>query len=547
MGNGTQTPSATPVPVTGLTNVVAVSAGYFYDLALKADGSVWAWGSGGFGVLGQADQDQNSHLTPVQVAGLSSGVVAISAGDYTALALKSDGLVLGWGRGDFGQLGQSVSQYAFVPTPVTGLSSNVAAVAAGDTQTLALRNDGSVVALGLNAAGELGDGTTIERNTPVAVSGLSSGVTQIVAGHITSYAVKSDGSVWAWGFNQNGQVGDGTATDRHVPVAVSTLSSGVTKIIGGDTQALAIKADGTLAEWGYANAGDGTQDVFHFTPVLVPGLTGVTAAAGGVYISFAVVGTFHQDATPPTVTLVEPAAHQSFALGAFELVGFACQDDWAMQSCVGSVANGSLIDTSTVRSGSVTVTATNQFGHVTTVTHDYTVDDTTRPTVTIASPADGAAVRVGESVTANYSCSDNLAVATCIGDVANGAAIDTSTPGSHSFSVTVTDQAGNSTTVTYSYTVDSTDPTVTIARPVGGCDLRGRPVGDRELRVCGRGGWFRSRVVCGHGRRREPDRHVPRVRTRSRSPRRTISGNTTTVNRSYDVRRACSTTLRRRS
>ncbi len=155
--------------------------------------------------------------------------------------------------------------------------------------SLALKSDGTLRAWGRNASGELGDGTTTDRSTPVQVSGLSS-VTALAAGgnagdtEAHSLAVKSDGTVWAWGSNSNGQLGDGTTTGRSTPVQVSGLS-GVSGVAASYRHSLALKSDGTVRGWGFNQnyqLGDSTT-TDRSTPVQVSGLTGVTAVAAGSY------------------------------------------------------------------------------------------------------------------------------------------------------------------------------------------------------------------------------------------------------------------------
>ncbi len=160
-------------------------------------------------------------------------------------------------------------------------------VKAGGWHTLGLKSDGTVWAWGNNGSGRLGDGTTTDRHTPVQVNGLS-GVTAIAGGWHYTIAMKSDGTVWAWGYNDYGQLGDGTTTERHTPVQVSGLS-GVVAIAGAQLHSLALKSDGTVWAWGENSAGqlgDGTT-TSRYTPVQVSGLSGVVAIAGGTSYSLA--------------------------------------------------------------------------------------------------------------------------------------------------------------------------------------------------------------------------------------------------------------------
>ncbi|MBI5299281.1 MAG: RCC1 repeat-containing protein, partial [Deltaproteobacteria bacterium] len=220
-GNGTTTNSSTPVQVSGLSGITAIAGGSSHSLALKSNGTVWAWGYNGSGQLGDGTTTERD--TPVQVSGLS-GVTAIASGNGHGLALKSDGTVWTWGYNTYGQLGDGTTTERHTPVQVLGSLSGVTAIAGGfsNNHSLALKSDGTVWAWGANDFGQLGDGTTTERHTPVQVSDLS-GVTAIAGGSVHSLALKSDGTVWAWGYNSNGQLGDGSTTERDTPVQVSAF------------------------------------------------------------------------------------------------------------------------------------------------------------------------------------------------------------------------------------------------------------------------------------------------------------------------------------
>jgi alpha-tubulin suppressor-like RCC1 family protein len=206
--------------------VTAIAAGFGQTVALKSDGTVWTWGDNSSGQLG--DGSATSSNIPVQVRGLSGistgMVIAVAAGYDHTVALKNDGTVWAWGNNKNGQLGNGNSTPSKTPVQVSGLST-VTAVAAGFSHTVALKSDGTVWTWGNNSKGQLGSGLTngvpVDSATPVQVSGLS-GAMDIAAGYEDSVALKAaangDGTVWAWGSNSYGQFGNGLAVDSAVPV-----------------------------------------------------------------------------------------------------------------------------------------------------------------------------------------------------------------------------------------------------------------------------------------------------------------------------------------
>jgi alpha-tubulin suppressor-like RCC1 family protein len=283
LGNGTTTNSSVPVEVQGLTNAIAIAGGCYHSLALRSDGTVWAWGYNDFGELGNGTTTDSS--VPVEVQGLTKAV-AIAGGCYHSLAVRSDGTVWAWGSNNIGQLGNGTTTDSSVPLEVQGLT-NAIAIAGGYYHSLALRSDGTVWAWGYNNDGQLGNGTTTNSTVPVAVQGLTKAVA-IAGGYYHSLALRSDGTVWAWGYNDFGELGNGTTTDSSVPVEVQGLANAIA-IASGYFHALALRSDGTVWAWGYnphGELGNGTT-TNSSVPVQVQGLTNAIAIAGGYYHSFA--------------------------------------------------------------------------------------------------------------------------------------------------------------------------------------------------------------------------------------------------------------------
>lgn len=286
VGDGTTNQRDTPVGVVGLgSGVSAVEAGLAHTCGLSTDGSVRCWGSNDGGQLG--DGTTKNRWTPVDVDGLSSGVEAIAVGSNHSCALTTSGGVKCWGHNESGQLGDGSTTNRHLPVDVIGLGSGVAAISAGAQHTCALTTSGAVECWGANFTGQLGDNTTTDSSTPVDVIGLSSGVAAISAGGGHTCAVTTAGGAKCWGANAAGQLGDGTTLARHAPVNVLGLSSGVTWIAAGGSHTCAVQ-DAAAKCWGLNHSGqlgDGITTAQH-TPVAVLGLeSGVTAVSAGSWAS----------------------------------------------------------------------------------------------------------------------------------------------------------------------------------------------------------------------------------------------------------------------
>lgn len=279
LGNGTNVDRSTPGLVSDVAEITSISVGENHALALRSDGVVAGWGYNLHGELGETSQEK--WLTPILVNGIS-GVSQISAGGYHGLALKANGTVWAWGYNYYGQLGDGTTTTRATPAKVPGLS-GITAISGGWGHGLALRNDGTVWAWGYNGNGMLGDGSTTDRATPVQVVELT-GVTAIAAGGYHSLALKSDGTVWAWGANEDGQVGNGAGGAWNyysTPQKVITVSN-IAAIIGGNHHSMAIEANGTLWVWGdnyYGQLGDGT--FYDSWSPITNGLENVAQASGG--------------------------------------------------------------------------------------------------------------------------------------------------------------------------------------------------------------------------------------------------------------------------
>lgn len=283
LGNGTTVDSAVPVKVPGLTGITRVAAGAYHSLAVDFSGVVYAWGWNGLGLLGNGTTVDS--LVPVRVA-LPGPADYIAAGQLHSVAQLRNGTAWGWGWNGVGQLGDGTTVDRHRPVRAAGLD-GVSYVAAGAHHTLAMKGTGELYAYGWNSFGQLGDGTTVDRSVPVRVP-LTVPVRQVAAGayHTVALVNQAPGRVLAWGWNGLGQLGDGSTTDRRTAVAVTGLE-GVTQVSAGAYHSLAVRNDGTVRAWGFnrlGQLGDGTAIDRH-RPVEARGLRGAIEVSGGGFHS----------------------------------------------------------------------------------------------------------------------------------------------------------------------------------------------------------------------------------------------------------------------
>ena len=269
-----------------------VSSGYTFEAVLKTDGTVWTWGNNTYGQLGNGNVENVSTMEPNKVLGVNGegyleNIKQISAGAYTVAAVTSDGKVASWGRNTYGQLGNNSTTNSGVPVYLTDVDgneiTNIKQVSAGSSHLLALANDGTVWACGLNNYGQLGInvGSTTSSNanykriyavkvqkqiTVTADDGTETtelvdldNIKQVSGGTDFSVALANDGTVYSWGLGTSGQIGNGAATTVYIPTQTSITN--VEKIDAGWLQTIALKDDGTVWGWGinrYGNLGINT-------------------------------------------------------------------------------------------------------------------------------------------------------------------------------------------------------------------------------------------------------------------------------------------------
>jgi len=221
--------------------VTAVSAGDVHIVAIQGDGTLWAWGQDYLG-----DGTEYGSRTPIKI-GTDTNWASVSAGALFTAAIKTDGTLWAWGVNHVGQLGDGTTEVRFSPVKI-GTDTNWASVVTGTRDyTVAIKTDGTLWAWGHNGWGQLGDGTTTDRYSPVQIG---TGYASVTTGWHHTVAVKIDGTLWAWGYNNVGSLGDGTTTQRLSPVKIGTDTDWVSAA-AGYAHTVAVKTDGTLWAWGH--------------------------------------------------------------------------------------------------------------------------------------------------------------------------------------------------------------------------------------------------------------------------------------------------------
>ena len=294
--DGSTVHKSTPVDKQELAGgVAAITAGGGHACALTGEGGVKCWGSNNFGQLGNDTREESS--TPMDVVGLTGGVSAIAAGSSHTCALTDGGGVKCWGENGFGQLGDGTLNLSRVPVDVSGLTSGAVAISAGGTHTCAVMAGGGVKCWGFNGDGQLGNNNTIEtadrfRSTPTDVEGLTEPVVELALGGHTTCARTERGRVKCWGYRENGQLGNGVLPETQkahtgTPVDVFGLTEGVASITVGMSTACALTAAGGVLCWGVkTGADDPAARKMSFVPVPVSGFAGGGAAvsAGDMHV-----------------------------------------------------------------------------------------------------------------------------------------------------------------------------------------------------------------------------------------------------------------------
>ena len=300
VGDGTTITRSSPVRIGTATNWQSVSAGGYFSLALRTDGTLWTWGRNIYGQVG--DGTTNIHTSPIQVGTVTTWQ-SISAGDDHSLAVRSDGTLWAWGRNQYGQIGDGTTTNQTSPVRI-GTATNWASVSAGGSHSLALRTDGSLWTWGSNGTGQLGDGSYVNHGTPqrmglmtwqsITASNDNSGT-----GIGYSLAIRADGTLWGWGLTDDGELGLGSTYPFFRPSPVqSGTGTNWQQISAGNYHSVGAQLCRSVWGWGsnqYGQVGDGGSTPGPKSPVLVyggsPGVLSYSPAVAAPGSTVTVTGT----------------------------------------------------------------------------------------------------------------------------------------------------------------------------------------------------------------------------------------------------------------
>ena len=286
LGDNTIVSKSSPVSVVGgFTNWCQASAGSAHSLGVRTNGTAWAWGGNGNGRLGDNTAVNNS--SPVLVAGGFTDWCQASAGQAHSLGVRTNGTLWAWGNNSYGRLGDNTTVDKSSPVSVVGGFTDWCQVSIIGNHSLGVRCNGTAWAWGLNNFGQLGDNTIVSKSSPVSVVGGFTNWCQASAGSAHSLGVRTNGTAWAWGGNGNGRLGDNTAVNNSSPVLVAGGFTDWCQASAGNFHSLGVRTNGTLWAWGLNSSGQLGDNTItdKSSPVSVVG--GSTdwcqASAGGVH------------------------------------------------------------------------------------------------------------------------------------------------------------------------------------------------------------------------------------------------------------------------
>jgi alpha-tubulin suppressor-like RCC1 family protein len=256
LGTGNATVRSSPTSVVGgFTDWIQVVGMGANSLGLRVNGTLWAWGSNSVGQLGTGNIISRSSPTSV-IGGYTDWIqVGVGNTNYHSLAIRANGTAWAWGSNGNGLLGDGTTANKSSPVSVVGGFTDWVQLTAGRNHSLGLRADGTAWGWGSNLNGRIGDGTVTNRSSPVSVVGGFTDWTQVSASTVHSLGVRADGTAWAWGSNSFGRLGDNTTISRRSPVSVVGGFTDWTQLAAGSLHSLGLRANGTV--WGWGDAGFG--------------------------------------------------------------------------------------------------------------------------------------------------------------------------------------------------------------------------------------------------------------------------------------------------
>ena len=290
LGDNTVVNKSTPIQtVAGGTNWKQLACGYTHAAAIKTDGTLWLWGWGVYGQLG--DNTTTSKSSPVQTISGGLNWSQVACGYYHTAAIKTDGTLWVWGDNTFGGLGTNNTTRLSSPVQTITGGTNWKQVVCGKYTTTAIKTDGTLWSCGYNDRGQLGDGTLVNRSSPVQVYGAGINWSSLASTSYTTAAIKTDGTLWSWGYNGNGELGDNSTTNRSSPVQTIAGGTNWKSIQRGTYHTAAIKTDGTLWMWGnnqFGQLGNNTTTTISSPVQTVTGGTNWMRVSCGGYTTAAI-------------------------------------------------------------------------------------------------------------------------------------------------------------------------------------------------------------------------------------------------------------------
>ncbi len=272
LGDGTTTDRHIPIQEnTHGTNWISMTTGFDHIVAIKTNGTLWSWGRNTYGQLG--DGTTTDRHIPIQESTAATDWDSVASGGWHTVAIKTDGTLWAWGRNTYGQLGNGTTNNKSSPTKL-GTDTDWRSASASDYHTVATKIGGTLWALGRNHFGQLGDGTTSERHIPTLESTEATNWANVSASDYHTIVIQTDGTLWAWGQNTYGQLGDDTTDHHYDPTQEFTEAEDWSSMSTGDYHTIAIKSNGTLWAWGrntYGQLGDGTTTVRHVPTQIIYG------------------------------------------------------------------------------------------------------------------------------------------------------------------------------------------------------------------------------------------------------------------------------------